>query len=342
CQQREEMKSLRVEMIKQNLLTKLKMSAPPNITRPPLTENSAPILELMRRYAIDVEQGVTELDSEEEYVDSERVILPAKPPSSWVQTVTVSRSLAYCLRYFNFSEQQRSYSVHSAFLNFYVQPVNTTRTSALIQLQRYVRRPMSQFPPRAVGIRFIRISINNSSQGSYRKIRVTGLATGWLDRPSTNLGINIISTNIPNLIMTQSRNGVHNNPFLDVKLVQRARHRRRRSAAEGLRCDANSTETRCCRYDLDVDFVSVGWDWIIFPRNYNARYCAGECGYLQLSDTRKQLIRHLGNTAQMPATVKNCCVGKRMVPISMLYYDNEGNIIYSKVPDMEIIKCACL
>ncbi|XP_018666920.2 growth/differentiation factor 8 [Ciona intestinalis] len=340
CSEREEMRSMRIEKIKQNILSKLRLSSPPNITEQPLSTDSAPIMELMRRYGMDQDRGTSDAEdqeTEDEEVNSERVILTSRRPP-------FSNSLSGaggC--YFTFSEQQRSFAVHSAFLWYYVRPVNTTETYALVELQRYVAS--ANGPPRPVWVRSLRVSLNGSSKGFWRKIRVTGLVNGWLERPSYNLGIRIISRGLSDLVMTESRVGEKNNkPFMDVELVARTRRRRKRDAAEGLRCDANSTETRCCRFDLDINFNAAGWNWIIFPRTYNARYCSGECAYLQLSNTREQLIRHMGNRPDLPSSrhVENCCVPKRMIGISMLYYDNDGNIIFSKVPDMEIVKCDCL
>ena len=42
-------------------------------------------------------------------------------------------------------------------------------------------------------------------------------------------------------------------------------------------CTAGSNETKCCLYDLMIDFEKVGWEFVIAPKRYNAYICSGEC-----------------------------------------------------------------
>lgn len=125
-------------------------------------------------------------------------------------------------------------------------------------------------------------------------------------------------------------------PFLEVFTADNRRHRTKRTI--GLNCHENSDETRCCRYPLTVDFEEFGWDWIIAPKKYEANYCAGECPYVFLQKYPHTHIVHLANPA---GNAGPCCAPRKMSAISMLYFDQEFNIIYGLLPGMVVDRCGC-
>ncbi|KFV72482.1 Growth/differentiation factor 11, partial [Struthio camelus australis] len=65
--------------------------------------------------------------------------------------------------------------------------------------------------------------------------------------------------------------------FMELRVLENNKRSRRNL---GLDCDEHSTESRCCRYPLTVDFEAFGWDWIIAPKRYKANYCSGQCEYM--------------------------------------------------------------
>lgn len=113
--------------------------------------------------------------------------------------------------------------------------------------------------------------------------------------------------------------------------------RRSRRNSEGLTCTEESPETRCCRYPLKVDFEAFGWDWIIAPKSYEANYCAGECQHMFMPKyPHTQLVRYSNTTVAGP-----CCAPLKTSRISMLYFDNDLNIIFGYLPDMVVDRCGC-
>ena len=108
----------------------------------------------------------------------------------------------------------------------------------------------------------------------------------------------------------------------------------------GLECDEMSTEERCCRYPLEVDFEEFGWDWVIAPKVYKAHYCSGDCPFVFLS-----MYPHTHLTQQAQDRNQRvsgpCCTPSKMSPISMLYFDERGNIIYGTLSDMVVDRCGC-
>jgi hypothetical protein len=106
----------------------------------------------------------------------------------------------------------------------------------------------------------------------------------------------------------------------------------------GLTCEDTSTETRCCRYPLTVDFEEFGWDWIIAPKRYVANYCSGECPFVFM---QKYPHTHLIQQANPPGMTGPCCAPRKLSGISMLYFDDNYNIIYGMLPGMVVDRCGC-
>jgi len=126
-------------------------------------------------------------------------------------------------------------------------------------------------------------------------------------------------------------------PFIEVR-VDSSKSQARKRRMVGLNCEENTTEVRCCRYPLTVDFEEFGWDWIIAPKRYEANYCSGECPYVFL---QKYPHTHLVQQANPSGSAGPCCAPKKMSSISMLYFDDNYNIIYGMLPGMVVDRCGC-
>lgn len=124
-------------------------------------------------------------------------------------------------------------------------------------------------------------------------------------------------------------------PFLEVKVLETTKRSRRNL---GLDCDEHSTESRCCRYPLTVDFEAFGWDWIIAPKRYKANYCSGQCEYMFM---QKYPHTHLVQHANPRGSAGPCCTPTKMSPINMLYFNDKQQIIHGKIPGMVVDRCGC-
>lgn len=105
----------------------------------------------------------------------------------------------------------------------------------------------------------------------------------------------------------------------------------------GLNCDAKMNEPLCCRYPLTVDFEEFGWDFIIAPKKYEAHYCAGDCPFLTLQKHPHTHIIEMAS-ANMAGP---CCTPRKMSAISMLYFDQQFNIVFGNLPGMVVDRCGC-
>lgn len=102
----------------------------------------------------------------------------------------------------------------------------------------------------------------------------------------------------------------------------------------------------CTRYEMFVDFEAIGWSgWIISPNSYNAYHCAGECPF-PLGQSQKptnhatvQSIVHALGVGKNVGTP--CCVPNKLYSISLLYFDDNENVILKQYDDMVVASCGC-
>ncbi|XP_032541495.1 bone morphogenetic protein 3 isoform X2 [Chiroxiphia lanceolata] len=102
----------------------------------------------------------------------------------------------------------------------------------------------------------------------------------------------------------------------------------------------------CARRYLRVDFADIGWsEWIISPKSFDAYYCSGECQFpipkaLKPSNhaTIQSIVRAVG---VVPGVPEPCCVPDRMSSLSILFLDENRNVVLKVYPNMTVESCAC-
>lgn len=101
----------------------------------------------------------------------------------------------------------------------------------------------------------------------------------------------------------------------------------------------------CKRRRLHIQFKDVGWQhWVIAPQGYMANYCHGECPYPlseSLNGTNHAILQTLVHSTDPGQTPQPCCVPIKLSPISMLYYDNNENVVLRHYDDMVVDECGC-
>ncbi|XP_077481644.1 bone morphogenetic protein 4 [Stigmatopora argus] len=120
---------------------------------------------------------------------------------------------------------------------------------------------------------------------------------------------------------------------------------RRRRGAPGLSPRGHARS--CQRVPLFVDFEEIGWSgWIISPRGYNAYHCKGSCPFPlggNLRATNHATVRSIMHALKLSAEQVEtpCCVPDRLQPISLLYFDDEENVVLKQYDDMVALSCGC-
>ncbi|XP_053726740.1 bone morphogenetic protein 3 [Synchiropus splendidus] len=102
----------------------------------------------------------------------------------------------------------------------------------------------------------------------------------------------------------------------------------------------------CARRYLKVDFADIGWsEWIISPKSFDAFYCAGSCQFpmakaLKPSNhaTIQSIVRAVGVVTGVP---EPCCVPEKMSSLSILFFDEDKNVVLKVYPNMTVESCAC-
>ncbi|XP_069482259.1 bone morphogenetic protein 3 [Ambystoma mexicanum] len=102
----------------------------------------------------------------------------------------------------------------------------------------------------------------------------------------------------------------------------------------------------CARRYLKVDFADIGWnEWIISPKSFDAYYCSGACQFpmpksLKPSNhaTIQSIVRAVG---VVPGIPEPCCVPEKMSSLSILFFDENQNVVLKVYPNMTVESCAC-
>ncbi|XP_007250299.3 bone morphogenetic protein 10 [Astyanax mexicanus] len=108
----------------------------------------------------------------------------------------------------------------------------------------------------------------------------------------------------------------------------------------------NAKGNHCKRTSLYVEFKDIGWDsWILAPPGFEAYTCHGACSYpisSQLTPTKHAIIQTLFNLKSPQKASQACCVPTKLDPISLLYENENGNVIFQhKYEGMVVAECGC-
>uniref|UniRef100_A0A672GMT7 Transforming growth factor beta n=1 Tax=Salarias fasciatus TaxID=181472 RepID=A0A672GMT7_SALFA len=102
-----------------------------------------------------------------------------------------------------------------------------------------------------------------------------------------------------------------------------------------------TTEESCCVRRLHIDFRrDLDWKWIHEPSGYDANYCSGPCPYLRSSDTTHSSLLSLYNTLNPEASASPCCVPQDLEPLTILYYSGRTPKV-EQLSNMIVKSCKC-
>ncbi|XP_062312464.1 protein DVR-1 [Osmerus eperlanus] len=198
-------------------------------------------------------------------------------------------------------------------------------------------------------------SIRLHPQPGWLKLDLTALAEIWR-QPGRNYGLVLelqpYTLDLPDAAHDQAGNALPLGPdatlpelqasLVSVSLNPLQCHSRRKRSAVYLPV---TPSTVCRPRRLYIDFRDVGWqDWIIAPQGYLANYCHGECPFPlseSLNGTNHAILQTLVHSLEPHSTPQPCCVPIRLSPVSMLYYDNNDNVVLRHYQDMVVDECGC-
>ncbi|XP_061071731.1 bone morphogenetic protein 3-like [Conger conger] len=107
-----------------------------------------------------------------------------------------------------------------------------------------------------------------------------------------------------------------------------------------------SQPRHCARRYLKVDFADIGWnEWIISPKYFDAFYCSGSCQFPMPKSVKpsnhatiQSIVRAVG---VVPGIPEPCCVPENMSSLSILFFDENHDVVLKVYPNMTVDSCAC-
>lgn len=85
-------------------------------------------------------------------------------------------------------------------------------------------------------------------------------------------------------------------------------------------------------------------DWIIAPDGYAAFYCDGSCTFplnAHMNATNHAIVQTLMHLMDPTAVPKPCCAPTQLTSITVLYFDDQSNVILKKYKNMVVKSCGC-
>uniref|UniRef100_A0A3P9NLE8 Bone morphogenetic protein 8a n=1 Tax=Poecilia reticulata TaxID=8081 RepID=A0A3P9NLE8_POERE len=102
----------------------------------------------------------------------------------------------------------------------------------------------------------------------------------------------------------------------------------------------------CKKHELYVSFSDLGWkDWVLAPAGYSAYYCDGECIHPMgacMNATNHAIIQQVVHLMKPDEVPSACCAPTKLSSISVLFYDDNNNVILKKHRNMVVKTCGCL
>ncbi|XP_062235341.1 bone morphogenetic protein 6 [Platichthys flesus] len=273
---------------------------------------------------------------------------------------------------FNLSQIPEGEAVTAAEFRLYKECVSRTFRNDTFLLKVY--QVVKEHPDREPDLFLLESRNLWAAEEGWLEFDITATSNLWVMSPMHNLGLQISLETSSGQSITSKDTGLvgrdgalEKQPFMVAffkvsevyirtarstggkrRQQQRNRSTQPQDGSRGLSLtDYNSSDqkTACRRHELYVSFRELGWqDWIIAPEGYAANYCDGECSFplnAHMNATNHAIVQtlvHLMNPENVP---KPCCAPTKLHAISVLYFDDNSNVILKKYKNMVVRACGC-
>ncbi|XP_043253582.1 bone morphogenetic protein 6 [Colletes gigas] len=116
------------------------------------------------------------------------------------------------------------------------------------------------------------------------------------------------------------------------------------SLHKGRRTKCKGESKKCCRHELTVMFKELkGFEFIVYPRTFDAGYCKGRCPPRYNPAHHHALLQSLLWKEDKKKVPKPCCAPSKLDQLMIVYYD-ENNSTQLKVSywkNIQVLECAC-
>ncbi|GAB0091033.1 Inhibin beta chain [Sergentomyia squamirostris] len=358
--------ALRLEAIKQQILTKLGMAAPPNVTITLPKQFAIETLFRAQEMPVDLRrtrhitnnpddfygrtQEIIEFADGGGSINGQQLLefstnqdqpvtqeLRVRTATLWIRFDTIRRSRQRRRAENNSSNNNRQEITIWVF-QLLENPQNNTKVS-ILQGQEFDRIARMSATSR--------VSLHETG---WQKVDLTGTVRRWftqtLAKPLRLLvdcsGCRGRALVHPFGRLSREYAVDSHRPFLVLHTDPNVMRRVRRRALD---C-SGAIRGQCCKQRFYVSFKALGWDdWIIAPHGYFANYCRGDCGGIRRTpDTFLTYYTHIIDefrkmnklTAMQP-----CCAPLKFSSMSLIYFGPEQKIIKRDLPKMVVDECGC-
>ncbi|XP_033098499.1 growth/differentiation factor 8-like [Anneissia japonica] len=314
-------RKLRIEMIKQQILDKLRLDAPPNITRGRV-RLPEPLAFSERSLGMQSDQP-PEVQEDDYYGKLTEAIIFAEEVDNFCE----SKSSSTCFR-FPLQSEVHDKSISSAQLYFYrVASPNDEddQTLSVMQLGHQGLKPIGE--------------VRTSNREGWVQMEIKETVARWLIHDVDNRELMVHcktcqSQNSP-ISLTGSKR-----PFLFIKTDTPTSRRTTRS----IYCKPGIKQ--CCRQDFYISFAEIEWDdWIIQPVGYDANFCKGSCtqGTSPLSHHTSIIysVAMKEKDKEIRDLLTPCCVPSSFLPLEIVYHTDDDSIYRRSIPNMTAQSCRC-
>ncbi|XP_040055089.2 transforming growth factor beta-3 proprotein [Gasterosteus aculeatus] len=371
-------KKKRVEAVRGQILSKLRLTSPPQTTGPSQVPFQVLALynstkELIEELGRERHQSCGQDNTETDYYAKEiyKFNMINGPPEN--------NDLPYCPKgitskvfRFNVSTMEKNSSnlFRAEFRALRIPNAGAKRNEQRIELYQILQKDDPKAKQRYIGGK----NVLTKGTAEWVSFDVTETVREWLMYRQTNLGMEI-SVHCPCHTFRPNGDIIENaNEVLEVKfkgteadyddlsrvkkqkeqlyphliLMMLPPHRldaqfssRRRKRALDTNYCFNNYEENCCVRRLFINFrQDLGWRWIHQPEGYYANFCSGPCPYLRSADTTHSSLLSLYNTLNPEASASPCCVPQDLEPLTILYYVGRSPKV-EQLSNMVVKSCKC-
>ncbi|KAM8736537.1 transforming growth factor beta-3 proprotein [Acanthopagrus schlegelii] len=371
-------KKKRVEAVRGQILSKLRLTSPPATTGPSQVPFQVLALynstkELIEELGRDRQQSCGQDNTETEYYAKEiyKFNTINGPPEN--------NDLPYCPKgitskvfRFNVSAMEKNSTnlFRAEFRALRIPNPGAKRNEQRIELYQILQKDDPKAKQRYIGGK----NVLTKGTEEWVSFDVTETVREWLMYRQTNLGLEI-SVHCPCHTFRPNGDIIENaNEVLEVKfkgmevdydelnrvkykkeqlyphliLMMLPSHRldaqsssRRRKRALDTNYCFNNYEENCCVRPLYINFrQDLGWRWIHQPEGYYANFCSGPCPYLRSADNTHSSLLSLYNTLNPEASASPCCVPQDLEPLTILYYVGRSPKV-EQLSNMVVKSCKC-
>ncbi|XP_064624947.1 growth/differentiation factor 8-like [Lineus longissimus] len=333
---KEDLDRIRLEIIKHQILSKLRMTNRPNTTFPkvrlptPLEES-----EFEPHYQATSSKHGREIEDEDYYGKTTQVIIFANEVSG--NCYNALNKPIGCF-HFDLKDKLAGKHISSAKLWLYKLRDPGDMHNQTIEVSE-VTNPNSSTKKsgRSIG------TTDTHLKRGWMQFDFKSTIYRWIQRPTRNRGIEVLckTCRMDSEYSPVDTEGQYR-PFIVVDTENKSKRRVKRSV------DCTPSSTVCCREQFYVSFEQLGWkDWVIRPTGYYANYCKGSCaeptGLTHFHHTT--MMHGVGVSGTVDPSVKAdltpCCSPKKMSSLSLLYYHGDNYILQKNIPNMIVESCEC-